>query len=387
MTTVTSIKKATAKKASSKKAGAEQSGAVRPQGGPALDWLDVASIQTRDNIRSEIEPAGVAELAADIAVNGILQPLLVRVIDGVPVVIAGHRRLAAAKLAGLKFVPAMVGTLDDGAAELTQFAENIQREDMSAQDEARVVWRLLEHLGSLTAVAEKVNKSLSWCSKRAAVMKPEYPFHIRKLLEDGVTADFELLNTLAKICEHHPHGTNHSWALAESVRRGEIDRAKARELLKAAQSGKPDQPEKKEKAPSKAPKTATPEEVAAAAERARMEIALQQMQAWRVVDAAGADDMEAAAEFWKELEPEAAQFWKDFFSGIEHGASGMSFLIGYSAATVANDGDRDAIIMKIWAINYGPEIASMTPEAILHAFMCSFGSRVVSHAKGLMQNA
>lgn len=386
MTTVTNIKKATAKKAGSKKTGAEQSGVVRPQGGPALDWLDVASIQTRDNIRSEIDPAGVAELAADIEVNGILQPLLVRVIDGAPFVIAGHRRLAAAKLAGLKFVPAMVGTLDDDAAELMQFAENIQREDMSAQDEARVVWRLLEHLGSLTAVAEKVNKSLSWCSKRAAVMKPEYPFHIRKLLEDGITADFELLNTLAKICEHHPHGTSHSWALAESVRRGEIDRAKARELLKAAQSGKPDQPEKKEKAPSKVPKTATLEEVAAAAERARMEIAVRQMEAWRVVEAAGADDMEAAAEFWKELEPEAVTFWKGFFSGLDDGSNGMSYLIGYSAAVVANDGDRDQIVMKLWAINYGPEIASMTPEAILHAFMCSFGSRVVSHAKGMMQN-
>lgn len=387
MTTVTTIKKTTAKKAGSKKAGAEQSGAVRPQGGPALDWLDVASIQTRDNIRSEIDPAGVAELAADIEVNGILQPLLVRVIDGAPFVIAGHRRLAAAKLAGLKFVPAMVGTLDDDAAELMQFAENIQREDMSAQDEARVVWRLMEHLGSLTAVAEKVNKSLSWCSKRAAVMKPEYPFHIRKLLEDGVTADFDLLNTLAKICENHPHGTNHSWALAESVRRGEIDRAKARELLKAAQSGKPDQPEKKEKAPSQAPKTATPEEVAAAAERARMEIAVQQMEAWRVVEAAGAEDMEAAAELWKDLEPEAATFWKGFFSGLDHGSNGISFLIGYSAAVVANDGDRDQIVIKLWAINYGPEIASMTPEAILHAFMCSFGSRVVSHAKDMMQNA
>ncbi|WP_285199504.1 hypothetical protein, partial [Klebsiella pneumoniae] len=92
----------------------------------------------------------------------------------------------------------------------------------------------------------------------------------------------------------------------------------------------------------------------------------QQMQAWRVVEAAGAEDMEAAAELWKELEPEAAQFWKDFFSGIDHGASAMSFLIGYSAATVANDGDRDAIIMKIWAINYGNEISTLTPEAVLH---------------------
>lgn len=387
MTTVTTIKKTTAKKAGSKKEGAEQSGAVRPQGGPALDWLEVASIQTRDNIRSEIDPAGIAELAADIEVNGILQPLLVRMIDGAPFVIAGHRRLAAAKLAGLKFVPAMVGTLDDDATELMQFAENIQREDMSAQDEARVVWRLMEHLGSLTAVAEKVNKSLSWCSKRAAVMKPEYPFHIRKLLEDGVTADFDLLNTLAKICEHHPHGTNASWALAESVRRGEIDRAKARELLKAAQSGKPDQPEKKEKAPSKAPKTATPEEVAAAAERARMEIAVQQMQAWRVVEAAGAEDMEAAAELWKDLEPEAATFWKDFFSGAAETTHPLAFLLGYASGLVAIDGDRDELVMKMWAVNYGSEIAAMTPEAALHAFMCSFGSRVVSHAKSMMQNA
>jgi ParB/RepB/Spo0J family partition protein len=378
MTTVTTIKKTTAKKAGSKKVGAEQSGAVRPQGGPALDWLDVASIQTRENVRSEIDPAGVAELAADIEVNGILQPLLVRVIEGAPFVIAGHRRLAAAKLAGLKFVPAMVGTLDDDAAELMQFAENIQREDMSAHDEARVVWRLLEQLGNLTAVAEKVHKSLPWCSKRAAVMKPDYPFHIRKLLEDAVTADFDLLNTLAKLCEYKA-----DWELAESVRRGEIDRAKARELLKAAQSGKPDQPEKNEKAPSKAPKTATPEEVAAAAERARMQIAVQQMEAWRVVEAAGAEDMEAAAELWKDLEPEAATFWKGFFSGLDHGSNGMSFLIGYSAAVVANDGDRDQIILKLWAINYGPEIASMTPEAILHAFMRSFGSHVISHAKDI----
>lgn len=381
MTTTTPAKKTTAKKGTSKKAGAEQSGAVRPQGGPALDWLDVASIQTRDNIRSEIQPEGVAELAADIAVNGILQPLLIRMIDGAPVVIAGHRRLAAAKLAGLKFVPAMVGTLDDDAAELMQFAENIQREDMSAHDEARVVWRLLEHLGSLTAVAEKVNKSLSWCSKRAAVMKPDYPFEIKYLLESGVTEDFELLNTLAKLCEYNP---NSAYALAEKVREGQLDREKAREMLKAMQA--PKLVETTVTPPTKAPaapKVPTQDEVEATARKIRLERARQQMEAWRVVEAAAAEDFDEAADFWKELEPEAADYWRKFFANMGDISDPISYLIGYSAATVANNAERDDIIMKLWALNFARknDLSSMAPAEMLHAFMCSFGSTVLSHAK------
>ncbi len=81
------------------------------------------------NPRGELHVAGLDELADSIRAQGVLQPLLVT--PG-GVVVAGHRRLAAARLAGLSEVPVVVRDLDAVQQQEIMLVENLQRQDLSA---------------------------------------------------------------------------------------------------------------------------------------------------------------------------------------------------------------------------------------------------------------
>lgn len=111
--------------------------------------------------RSRFDDAGLGELAASIAVHGILQPVVVRALaDGSYELIVGERRLRAARMAGLSTVPAVVreGPAED-SLELA-LVENLQREDLNPIETALAYRELIERF-SLTheAVARQVGKS------------------------------------------------------------------------------------------------------------------------------------------------------------------------------------------------------------------------------------
>lgn len=94
--------------------------------------------------RREFDEAALEELRESIARHGILQPLSVRAVgDGKYELIAGERRLRAARLAGRATVPVVVRTASD--AEMAEMAliENIQREDLNPIEEARAYEQLL----------------------------------------------------------------------------------------------------------------------------------------------------------------------------------------------------------------------------------------------------
>lgn len=92
----------------------------------------------------------LAGLAASIAASGVLNPLTVRragpdAPSGVKwELVCGHRRLAAARLAGLPLVPCVALDLDDGAARLANVVENLQRKDLSPLDEAAIAAKIAE---------------------------------------------------------------------------------------------------------------------------------------------------------------------------------------------------------------------------------------------------
>src|SRR5437899_2219975 len=92
------------------------------------------------NPRDELHSAGLEELADSIRAQGVLQPLLVT--PGGEVV-AGHRRLAAARLAGLNEVPVIVRDLDQVQQQEIMLVENLQRLDRSCVEEARAYRRRL----------------------------------------------------------------------------------------------------------------------------------------------------------------------------------------------------------------------------------------------------
>ena len=111
--------------------------------------------------RKRLDPEGVAELARSVAQRGVLQPLLVRPSGQGYEIVAGERRFRAAQQAGLKTVPVVVKTLDDRETLEIALIENVQREDLSAVEEARAFKQLLEFGLSQEEVADAVGKSRS----------------------------------------------------------------------------------------------------------------------------------------------------------------------------------------------------------------------------------
>jgi len=112
--------------------------------------------------RTAFDEEQLGELAASIAVHGILQPIIVRPLaDGGYQLIAGERRLRAARLAGLETIPAITRDTDDGETSLElALIENIQREDLNAIETALAYRELIDHFGlTHEAVARQVGKS------------------------------------------------------------------------------------------------------------------------------------------------------------------------------------------------------------------------------------
>lgn len=97
--------------------------------------------------RSIMDEESIKSLAASIQQQGLMQPIIVRKLAGLEnsyEVIAGERRLRAAKLAKLENVPVIVKDVDDENAAIMALIENIQREDLNPLEEAKGLKRLLE---------------------------------------------------------------------------------------------------------------------------------------------------------------------------------------------------------------------------------------------------
>ena len=94
--------------------------------------------------RREFPLDKLVELAQSISENGILQPLTVSMESGVPVLIAGERRLRAARIAGLREVPCIELPVEDTQRQVLTLIENIQRQDMNCFEVARGIRHLIE---------------------------------------------------------------------------------------------------------------------------------------------------------------------------------------------------------------------------------------------------
>jgi ParB family chromosome partitioning protein len=114
----------------------------------------------------------IEELAASIQSYGLLQPVVVRARDGKYEVIAGHRRLEAARLLGWTELPVVVRKEADDGAYLLTLVENLQRDDLSPKEEASALEVLLrERRWSTVQVAQAINRSQPYVSKRLRVFE------------------------------------------------------------------------------------------------------------------------------------------------------------------------------------------------------------------------
>ena len=112
--------------------------------------------------RRTFDTGALEELAASIRHHGILQPLTVRRCNGTWELVAGERRLRAAKLAGLKKVPCIPIRIDQQESALLALLENLQRQDLHFLEEADALAALLQN-GGMTQeeAAEKLGRSPS----------------------------------------------------------------------------------------------------------------------------------------------------------------------------------------------------------------------------------
>ena len=139
--------------------------------------------------RRRFDTDGLAGLVESVRVGGVVQPLLLRPAeDGSYELIAGERRLRAARAAGLATVPALVRESDERESLLLALVENVAREDLSPVEEARAYTTLQDEFElSLGEVAERVGKSKPAVSNRMRLL--ELPDDVLGLLERGLLTE------------------------------------------------------------------------------------------------------------------------------------------------------------------------------------------------------
>ncbi len=138
--------------------------ALIPRATPTSDTPEIAIDRIARNPhqpRNRFDDEETAELAASIALHGVLQPIVVRAaVDGGYELIAGERRLRAARIAGLSHIPAVVRDTAIGESLQLALVENVQRADLNAIEEATAYRELIDRFGlSHEEVARKVGKS------------------------------------------------------------------------------------------------------------------------------------------------------------------------------------------------------------------------------------
>ena len=155
----------------------------RPSAGVRM--IAIADIRPNpDQPRKAFDEESLAELADSVAAHGILQPILVRAVDGKFEIIAGERRWRAAQRAQLHEMPALVRDDDDSARAELALIENVQRQDLNAIEEAEGYQALIDRYGhGQDAVAKLVGKSRSHVANLLRLLN--LPDSVRQMLLRG----------------------------------------------------------------------------------------------------------------------------------------------------------------------------------------------------------
>ncbi len=160
--------------------------AARPGDEGAPRTLKLAQLQPgKYQPRTRMDEGSLYELAESIKSQGVMQPVLVRPVNGGRFeIIAGERRVRAAKLAGLDEVPVLVKPVPDEAAAVMALIENIQREDLNPLEEAQGLKRLVDEF-KLTheQAAQAVGRSRSAASNLLRLLNLAAP--VQQMLMAG----------------------------------------------------------------------------------------------------------------------------------------------------------------------------------------------------------
>jgi ParB family chromosome partitioning protein len=175
--------------------------------------LNVSQMQAgKYQPRTRMDEGALAELAASIKAQGLMQPILVRPIghdsSGIRYeIIAGERRYRASQMAGLEEVPVLVKDVDDQSAAAMALIENIQREDLNPLEEAQGIHRLIADFSfTHEQAASAVGRSRSAVSNLLRLLNLAKPVqtmlmagdidmgHARALLSTDAATQIQLAN-------------------------------------------------------------------------------------------------------------------------------------------------------------------------------------------------
>jgi ParB family chromosome partitioning protein len=204
--------------------------------------------------RKIFDEGELAELADSIREHGIIQPVIVEETEeDVYTIVAGERRIRAARIAGLKEVPVIVRAYSDEKRMVVTLIENVQRANLNPVEEANAYKRLMELAGlSQDECATRVGKNRSTVANALRLLK--LPYEMQESIETG---DISAGHARAILSLENINSQNDLFheILKKSLSVREAER------LAAAQSG-----EKKAKKPD-SPKTGRPPEIEAMEEK------------------------------------------------------------------------------------------------------------------------
>ena len=190
---------------------------------PLDDAIEMAISEIRINPnqpRKIFDEEKLAELARSIEKHGVLQPLIVRANGAEYELVAGERRLRAAKLAGLEKVPVVIKPLSDREMMEIALIENLQREDLNPLEEAEAYKHLMEEFNyTQMQLAERIGKSRSAIANtlRLISLHPE----VREEVKRGRLSEGHARAILALPLEKQPEAARKVIELGLSVRETE----------------------------------------------------------------------------------------------------------------------------------------------------------------------
>lgn len=146
------------------------------------------NVAASGNARAVVKDEALQELAESVREFGVLEPVLVRFVagdgtDGSYELIAGHRRLAAAKKAGLERIPVRVFKVGDEVAEQIQAIENMHRANLDPMQEARAIQKVQARTGDVRLTAAVMKKTVGYVHRAVGLLS--LPKEVTDLIASG----------------------------------------------------------------------------------------------------------------------------------------------------------------------------------------------------------
>ena len=157
----------------------------KDDGAESVKYISIHDVRPNANQpRKTFDEEKIAELAASIRENGIIQPLIVRKKGKAYEIVAGERRWRASVKAELKEVPCIVRDIDDEQNMLLAIVENMQREDLNPLEEAEGLNQMIATYGlTQEQVSKSVGKSRPYIANSLRLLK--LPDDIKALISEG----------------------------------------------------------------------------------------------------------------------------------------------------------------------------------------------------------